>query len=476
MGKQSARMYFRGKDHKEIYYQGHYHDAMYIGSTLVWEKLKAEQPSGTPLDGFSAICYYNGFYYVVNYDSSKYILYLYQGKSLQSLKQVYTVKSWYQTSHNLYIADQYGLILIRHGDSGGMASVHFDYLDSKQINVANVIQNNLQRPINVTVGDSSKRYEISFVYGRYLWYAEALAGTTVYAALHGDKDYYFKADGMNVHPSEDAFVYNDRIILPLIEYKKEEKRPPSTHGVEEGMFIYFLTKGFEDAELELTNVQIPSYVFYNRAAADLLLDKPDYTPEYDKTKFTYMQLSYGNNRVENGYFIADSLEVRVTLGGFYTYNEKTYIFSSEIYTYRFELVINLRDLSFEAVKFKDENDTLRYDILHSSRTVDKIVMEKYAVMVYQERVNSVYVSYLRYSSYPDYDEIIPFSEISDKYDVLKNVSGNSSSKFEFLSSYKMGSKIYCSVKKLENYLLQIDTANNTASVIKPQLYLEEETL
>lgn len=43
MGKQSARIYFRGKDHKEIYYQGHYHDAMYIGNTLVWEKLKTEQ-------------------------------------------------------------------------------------------------------------------------------------------------------------------------------------------------------------------------------------------------------------------------------------------------------------------------------------------------------------------------------------------------------------------------------------------------
>lgn len=43
MGKQSARIYFQGKDHKEIYYQGHYHDAMYIGSTLVWEKLKTEQ-------------------------------------------------------------------------------------------------------------------------------------------------------------------------------------------------------------------------------------------------------------------------------------------------------------------------------------------------------------------------------------------------------------------------------------------------
>lgn len=39
MGKQSARLWFNGHDHKDIYYQGHYHDKMYIGSQLVWERL-----------------------------------------------------------------------------------------------------------------------------------------------------------------------------------------------------------------------------------------------------------------------------------------------------------------------------------------------------------------------------------------------------------------------------------------------------
>lgn len=38
--RQSSRIYFVGKDHKDIYFQGHYHDKMYIGSKLVWEKLK----------------------------------------------------------------------------------------------------------------------------------------------------------------------------------------------------------------------------------------------------------------------------------------------------------------------------------------------------------------------------------------------------------------------------------------------------
>lgn len=42
MGKQSARLYYQGKDHKEIYYNGHYHDRMYMGSQLVWEKLNGD--------------------------------------------------------------------------------------------------------------------------------------------------------------------------------------------------------------------------------------------------------------------------------------------------------------------------------------------------------------------------------------------------------------------------------------------------
>ena len=39
MGKQSSRMIYRGKDHKDIYFSGNYHNAMYKGSRLVWRKL-----------------------------------------------------------------------------------------------------------------------------------------------------------------------------------------------------------------------------------------------------------------------------------------------------------------------------------------------------------------------------------------------------------------------------------------------------
>lgn len=40
MGAQTSRLWFRGSDHKDIYYQGKYHDEMYIGDTLVWKKDK----------------------------------------------------------------------------------------------------------------------------------------------------------------------------------------------------------------------------------------------------------------------------------------------------------------------------------------------------------------------------------------------------------------------------------------------------
>lgn len=39
MGKQSSRIYFQGKDHKDIWFKGNYHNSMYIGSQLVWKKI-----------------------------------------------------------------------------------------------------------------------------------------------------------------------------------------------------------------------------------------------------------------------------------------------------------------------------------------------------------------------------------------------------------------------------------------------------
>lgn len=38
--KQSSVIWWQGNPHKEIYYQGHYHDKMYLGDQLIWEKLE----------------------------------------------------------------------------------------------------------------------------------------------------------------------------------------------------------------------------------------------------------------------------------------------------------------------------------------------------------------------------------------------------------------------------------------------------
>lgn len=79
MGKQSARIYFQGKDHKEIYYQGHYHKAMYIGSQLVWEKIIDERKE---LINIGNIVYRNGLFVVYSYSSPRGI---FTGEDLENM-------------------------------------------------------------------------------------------------------------------------------------------------------------------------------------------------------------------------------------------------------------------------------------------------------------------------------------------------------------------------------------------------------
>lgn len=55
MGKQSARMWHKGNDHKDIYYEGAFHIAMFKGSQLVWRKLTDGYTFFTPF--FSGVPY-----------------------------------------------------------------------------------------------------------------------------------------------------------------------------------------------------------------------------------------------------------------------------------------------------------------------------------------------------------------------------------------------------------------------------------
>lgn len=42
MGKQSSRIYYQEKDHKDIYYNGHYHSAVYLCKESADGKVKCE--------------------------------------------------------------------------------------------------------------------------------------------------------------------------------------------------------------------------------------------------------------------------------------------------------------------------------------------------------------------------------------------------------------------------------------------------
>lgn len=67
MGKQSARIFFQGKDHKEIYFDGKYHNAMYQGNKLIWKKLKSAgwEKFETEMYG---VCCGNGVILTADYD------------------------------------------------------------------------------------------------------------------------------------------------------------------------------------------------------------------------------------------------------------------------------------------------------------------------------------------------------------------------------------------------------------------------
>lgn len=39
MGRQSARIFYNGKDHKEFFYNGKYHDALWLNGECLWEKI-----------------------------------------------------------------------------------------------------------------------------------------------------------------------------------------------------------------------------------------------------------------------------------------------------------------------------------------------------------------------------------------------------------------------------------------------------
>ena len=116
MGKQSARIYFQGKDHKEIYYQGHYHKAMYIGSQLVWEKIEGTTAQEIYLE---YLVYKNGLYVGCDYyyNSTGNTVGIYAGTDLENMHLVGKLDKsnvWYR-GISMLINDFYVLITEKAG-------------------------------------------------------------------------------------------------------------------------------------------------------------------------------------------------------------------------------------------------------------------------------------------------------------------------------------------------------------------------
>lgn len=82
MGKQSARMVYKGKDHKDIYFRGKYHDAMYVGSELVWHKIKQE--------GYYVFIYVRN---IVNSSVEKMVVAIFEEKTLTVQKVLESIRN-----------------------------------------------------------------------------------------------------------------------------------------------------------------------------------------------------------------------------------------------------------------------------------------------------------------------------------------------------------------------------------------------
>lgn len=96
MGRQSARIYFQGKDHKEIYFNGRYHKALHIGDKLAWEKIETDEG----VYNVYAMVHTQGLYFALvlkKEDDTPYLgeyqtPYLLVGASLKNMKAVHRDK------------------------------------------------------------------------------------------------------------------------------------------------------------------------------------------------------------------------------------------------------------------------------------------------------------------------------------------------------------------------------------------------
>lgn len=71
MGKQSARLYYQGKDHKDIYYNERYHNAMVFNGDVVWRKLRDTEYYVINTQNFNSSAQTWIYYEVILYPAQK---------------------------------------------------------------------------------------------------------------------------------------------------------------------------------------------------------------------------------------------------------------------------------------------------------------------------------------------------------------------------------------------------------------------
>lgn len=153
MGKQSARIYFQGKDHKEIYYQGHYHKAMYIGSQLVWEKIEDAKAQEIYLE---YLIYGNGLYVGCDYyyPGTNKTVGIYTGKDLENMHLVCELNKsniWYR-GISIFINNVYSLIT----RCNGIYHWHTWLLSEGNISAKTYSHNNISFPIIIDLSALSQ--------------------------------------------------------------------------------------------------------------------------------------------------------------------------------------------------------------------------------------------------------------------------------------------------------------------------------
>lgn len=166
MGAQSSRLYFDGNDHKDIYYQGKYHTAMYKGNQLVWAKTDMEDIASPDypvyfkeIDGELYGIYENG--YIWELDANKKVFVYYDSVSSGISAQ------WIGNSAIFQLDKTFP------SSTSGSCFIYYDIKEKKRLNVQTIADKDIDQVSKTVtnwkhnaayIGKTSQSYE-SYILG-----------------------------------------------------------------------------------------------------------------------------------------------------------------------------------------------------------------------------------------------------------------------------------------------------------------------